>query len=49
MLFTPGTVFIKTEQGEQHIRISFASVALKQITEGISIIGQVMEEIKGNP
>lgn len=49
VLFTPGTVFIKTAQGEQHIRISFASVGLEQITEGISIIGQVMEEIKGKP
>jgi DNA-binding transcriptional MocR family regulator len=49
VLFTPGTVFIKTEQGEQHIRISFAGVAPRQITEGISIIGQVMEEIKGKP
>jgi DNA-binding transcriptional MocR family regulator len=47
VLFTPGTVFIKTSPGEQYIRISFASAGLAQITEGISIIGQVMEEMKG--
>ncbi len=47
VLFTPGTVFIKTRPGEQYIRISFASTGLSQITEGISIIGQVMEEMKG--
>jgi len=49
VIITPGTVFIKTGQGEQHIRISFAGVGLKEITEGISIIGQVMEEIKEKP
>jgi DNA-binding transcriptional MocR family regulator len=48
VLFTPGTVFIKGTQGKQHIRVSFASAGLAQITEGISIIGQVMEEIKGS-
>jgi DNA-binding transcriptional MocR family regulator len=48
VLFTPGTVFIKGTLGKQHIRVSFASVGLAQITEGISIIGQVMEEIKGS-
>jgi DNA-binding transcriptional MocR family regulator len=46
VLFTPGTVFIKTELGEKHIRISFAGAGPEQITKGISIIGQVMEEIK---
>ncbi len=46
VLFTPGTVFIKTEEGEKHIRISFAGAGPEKITEGISIIGQVMEEIK---
>lgn len=46
VLFTPGTVFIKTNEGEQHMRISFAGAGPLQITEGISIIGQVMEEIK---
>jgi DNA-binding transcriptional MocR family regulator len=46
VLFTPGTVFIKTELGEKHIRISFAGAGPEQITKGISIIGQVMEEVK---
>lgn len=46
VLFTPGTVFIKAAEGEQHIRISFAGAGLEKITEGISIIGQVMEEMK---
>lgn len=46
VLFTPGTVFIKGAFGEKHIRISFAGAGPEQITEGISIIGQVMEEIK---
>lgn len=48
VLFTPGTVFIKAVEGEAYIRISFAGAGLPQITEGISIIGQVMEEIKDN-
>jgi 2-aminoadipate transaminase len=47
VLVTPGTVFAKTAQGDQHIRISFAGVGIDQIAEGISIIGQVLEEIKG--
>ncbi len=46
VLITPGTVFIKAAEGEQYIRISFAGAGLEQITEGISIIGQVMEEIR---
>lgn len=46
VLFTPGTVFIKTSPGEQFIRISFANTGLEQITKGISTIGQVMEEMK---
>jgi len=46
VLFTPGTVFIKTAEGRQHMRISFAGAEPQQITEGISIIGQVMEEMK---
>jgi len=29
-----------------HIRISFAAASLGKIAEGISIIGNVMEEIK---
>ena len=46
VLFTPGTVFIKGSQGKEYIRVSFASAGLNQITEGVSIIGQVIEEIK---
>jgi DNA-binding transcriptional MocR family regulator len=46
VLITPGTVFIKSVKGEQYIRISFAGAGLEKITEGISIIGQTMEEIK---
>jgi len=46
VIFTPGTVFIKGEAGEMHIRISFAAASLGKIAEGISIIGNVMEEIK---
>ncbi|MEA4847223.1 MAG: hypothetical protein VB106_08330, partial [Clostridiaceae bacterium] len=46
VIFTPGTVFIKGEVGEKHIRISFAAAGTVQIAEGISIIGKVMEEIK---
>ncbi|HYE84422.1 MAG TPA: PLP-dependent aminotransferase family protein [Clostridia bacterium] len=49
VLFTPGTVFIKGAEGEGHIRISFAGTGLEQITKGISIIGQVMEEMKHKP
>lgn len=46
VLFTPGTVFIKGDQGEAHIRISFAGTGPEQITRGISIIGQIMEEMR---
>ena len=46
VIFTPGTVFIKGDAGEKHIRISFAAASLGQIAEGISIIGNLMEEIK---
>lgn len=46
VLFTPGTAFIKASEGEKHIRISFAGAGPEQITEGISVIGQVMEELK---
>ena len=46
VIFTPGTVFIKGEAGDKHIRISFAAAGTGQIAEGISIIGKVMEEIK---
>ncbi|HWQ29873.1 MAG TPA: PLP-dependent aminotransferase family protein [Negativicutes bacterium] len=48
VLITPGTVFIKGDQGRQHIRVSFSNAGLEQITEGISIIGQVMEELKSS-
>lgn len=46
VLITPGTAFIKAAPGEQHIRISFAGASPAEITEGISIIGQAMEEIR---
>lgn len=46
VIFTPGTVFLKGSQGMQYMRLSFASAGPDQITEGISVIGQVMEEIK---
>lgn len=48
VLITPGTVFIKSREGEKHIRISFAGAGPEQITEGICIIGQVMEELKSS-
>ncbi len=47
VLFTPGSVFIKGSQGKQYIRLSFASAGLAELTEGISVIGRVMEELKG--
>lgn len=47
VLITPGTVFIRDSEGENYIRVSFAGAEPEKITEGISIIGQVMEEIKG--
>lgn len=46
VLITPGTVFIKDAEGEKYIRLSFAAAEPAKITEGISIIGQVMEEIR---
>ena len=46
VIFTPGTVFVKTTEGDQHIRISFAGAGPLEIVEGISIIGQEMEKIK---
>lgn len=46
VLFTPGTVFIKAAEGEQHMRISFAGADPMGITKGISIIGQEMEKMK---
>lgn len=47
VLITPGTVFIKDSEGEKYIRVSFAGASPEKIAEGIAIIGQVMEEIKG--
>lgn len=46
VLFTPGTCFLKGQEGEEHIRISFAGVCSADITKGIAIIGNAMEEIK---
>ncbi|HOR86261.1 MAG TPA: PLP-dependent aminotransferase family protein [Bacillota bacterium] len=48
VLFTPGTVFIKTAKGEQYMRISFAGAGPLQINDGISTIGRVMEKMKSN-
>lgn len=46
VLITPGTAFLKGQEGEQHIRLSYAGVDVPDITRGIAIIGNVMEEIK---
>jgi 2-aminoadipate transaminase len=46
VLITPGTVFLKGKEGEQHIRISFSGVDVPDITRGIAIIGNAIEEIK---
>jgi DNA-binding transcriptional MocR family regulator len=46
VLITPGTSFLKGEEGEEHIRISFAGVDVSDINKGIAIIGNAMEEIK---
>lgn len=46
VLITPGTVFIRDSEGEKYIRVSFAGAKPEKITEGISIVGQVMEELK---
>jgi 2-aminoadipate transaminase len=46
VLITPGTVFLKGKEGEQHIRISFSGVDVPDITKGIAIIGNAIEEIK---
>lgn len=46
VLITPGTVFLKGNDGESHIRISFAGVDVPDITKGLAIIGNVMEDIK---
>lgn len=46
VLITPGTIFLKGKEGEQHIRISFSGVDVPDITKGIAIIGNTIEEIK---
>lgn len=46
VLITPGTTYLKDEEGERHIRISFAGVDPEKIPEGMSVIGQVMEGLK---
>jgi DNA-binding transcriptional MocR family regulator len=46
VLITPGTVFLKGQDGEQFIRISFSGVDVPDITKGIAIIGNAMEELK---
>lgn len=46
VIFTPGTVFLKGNEGENHIRISFAGVSSTEIAKGISIIGNSIEELK---
>ncbi len=48
VLFTSGTSFLKGQEGEEHIRISFAGVDVGDITKGIAIIGNAIEEIKTN-
>lgn len=46
VLITPGTIFLKGKEGEQHIRISFSGVDVPDITKGIVIIGNAIEEMK---
>lgn len=46
VLITPGTIFLKGKEGEEHIRISFSGVDVPDITKGIAIIGNTIEEIK---
>ncbi|MDF2591581.1 MAG: transcriptional regulator with domain and aminotransferase domain [Clostridia bacterium] len=46
VLITPGTVFLKGEEGEQHMRISFSGVDVLDITKGIAIVGNTIEEMK---
>jgi DNA-binding transcriptional MocR family regulator len=48
VLITPGTIFLKGQDGEQYIRISFSGVDVPDITKGIAIIGNAMEELKNN-
>lgn len=46
VLITPGTVFLREQDGEQYMRLSFAGVDVTDITKGIAIIGNIMEELK---
>lgn len=48
VLFTTGTVFLKGQEGEQYFRLSFAAVDVPDITKGIAIIGNAIEELKRN-
>jgi DNA-binding transcriptional MocR family regulator len=46
VLITPGTAFLKGQEGEQYIRLSFAGVDVPDITKGIAIVGNAIEEVK---
>lgn len=46
VLITPGTAFLKEQDGEQFIRLSFAGVDAADITKGVAIIGNIMEDMK---
>ncbi|OGO77606.1 MAG: hypothetical protein A2Y23_11630 [Clostridiales bacterium GWB2_37_7] len=46
VLITTGTLFLKGQEGEQYIRLSFAAVDVPDITRGIAVIGNAIEEIK---
>lgn len=48
VLITPGTAFLTGGEGESYIRISFAGVEEADITQGIAIIGSMMEEIRNS-
>lgn len=46
VLITPGTAFLMGQEGEAYMRISFAGVDVPDITKGIAIIGNTIEEMK---
>ncbi len=46
VLITPGTVFLKGEEGERYFRLSFAGETIERITAGVTVIGEVMERLK---
>jgi DNA-binding transcriptional MocR family regulator len=46
VLITPGTAFLKGQEGEQHIRLSFSSVDVLDIPKGMAIIGNIIEDMK---